>query len=75
MDVCQALPATEALQALFARAAARRAERRVFLRTLREILTRRRATLEPLLLLRRERRRAAREAQSSDPSYILDTEP
>ena len=73
MDVCQALPVTEALQALFARAAARRAERGVFLRTLHEILTRR-ATLEPLLLLRRERRRAAREAQSSDPSYILDME-
>ena len=75
MDICRPLPASEALQALFARAAARRAERGVFLRTLREILTRC-AALEPLLLLRRERRRAARAgAQSSDPSYILDAEP
>jgi hypothetical protein len=54
-------PARERLQALFARAAARRAERRVFVQTLREILARR-LTLEPMLLLRIDRRRTPREA-------------
>jgi hypothetical protein len=73
MDVCRALTARDALQALFARAAARRAERRVFLRTLREILTRR-TTSEPLLRLRRERRRASRETSTSDLAWILDAD-
>jgi hypothetical protein len=54
-------PPLETLQALFARAAARRAERSVFVQTLREILTRR-LTLEPMLLLRIDRRRTPREA-------------
>jgi hypothetical protein len=52
---------TEALQALFARAAARRAERRVFLQTIRTIL-RERLIAEPLLLLRPERRLRPRDA-------------
>ena len=71
MDVCRPLPARTALQVLFARAAVRRAERGVFLRTLREILTRC-AALEPLLLLRRERRRASRETSTPDPAWIFD---
>ena len=70
MDVCRPLPARTALQVLFARAAVRRAERGVFLRTLREILTRC-AAFEPLLLLKRERaalhaRRRRRTRRGSD---------
>lgn len=49
------------LQALFARAAARRAERGVFVETVRKILTRR-VRLEPMLLLNLDRRRTPREA-------------
>jgi hypothetical protein len=51
------------LQALFARAAGRRAERRVFVATLRQILERR-LKLEPLLVVKLDRRRTPREAQS-----------
>jgi hypothetical protein len=51
----------ESLQALFARAAVRRAERRVFVATLRRILERR-LTAEPLLLVKLDRRRTPREA-------------
>jgi hypothetical protein len=51
----------ETLQALFARAAGRRAERRVFIDTLRKILDRRLA-LEPMLVLKLDRRRTPREA-------------
>jgi hypothetical protein len=54
-------PTRESLQALFARAAGRRAERRVFVDTLRRILERR-LTLEPLLVLKLDRRRTPREA-------------
>lgn len=54
-------PTRESLQALFARAAGRRAERRVFVETLRRILERR-LTLEPLLVLKLDRRRTPREA-------------
>jgi cob(I)alamin adenosyltransferase len=54
-------PTRESLQALFARAAARRAERRVFVATLRRILERR-LTVVPLLLLKLDRRRTPREA-------------
>jgi hypothetical protein len=50
-----------ALQAVFARAAARRAERRVFLQTLRTIL-RTRLIDEPAELLRPERRLRPRDA-------------
>jgi hypothetical protein len=49
----------EALQALFARAAARRAERRVFVETLRDVV--RRATPEPLRLCKVDLRRTPRE--------------
>jgi len=51
----------EALQALFARAAARRAERRVFLQTLRTIL-REHLIPEPQLLLSLDRRLSPRDA-------------
>jgi len=61
MGPSRSSPTRKALQALFARAAARRAERRVFVQTLRRILNRR-VTLEPMLLLRLDRRRAPREA-------------
>jgi hypothetical protein len=54
-------PTKAALQALFARAAARRAERRVFLQTLRAIL-RTRLIDEPVELLRLERRLKPRDA-------------
>jgi len=54
-------PTKAALQALFARAAARRAERRVFLETLRAIL-RARLIDEPGELLRLERRLRPRDA-------------
>jgi hypothetical protein len=50
------------LQELFARASARRAERRRFVQTLREILEQRLVT-QPLLLLRIDRRRIPRDAQ------------
>jgi hypothetical protein len=49
------------LQELFARASARRAERRRFIQTLREIVERR-LLAEPLLLLRIDRRRVPRDA-------------
>ena len=67
MVVCRTLPAWDTLQALFARAAARRSERIVFVRTLREILTRR-VSFEPMLL-RRDRRRTEREASTSDAAW------
>jgi hypothetical protein len=51
-----------ALQELFARASARRAERRRFIQTLREIVERR-LVVQPLLLLKIERRRVPRDAQ------------
>jgi hypothetical protein len=54
-------PTRESLQTLFARAASRRAERRVFVDTLRRILERR-LTFEPLLVLKLDRRRTPREA-------------
>jgi len=50
----------QTLQAIFARAAARRANRRVFIETLREVLSRR--LMQPMLLIREDRRRAPREA-------------
>jgi len=68
MVLCRTLPTGQALQALFARAAVRRAERGVFLRTLREILTRR-VTFEPLLLQRREQR-PVHERASHDVSTV-----
>jgi hypothetical protein len=49
------------LQGEFARALGRRAERRVFVDTLRRIATRL-GTLEPLVVLQTERRRVPREA-------------
>jgi hypothetical protein len=49
------------LQELFARASARRAERRRFIQTLREIVERR-LVAEPLLLLKVDRRRVPRDA-------------
>ena len=52
----------KALQELFARASARRAERRRFIQTLREILERR-FDQQPLLLLKIDRRRVPRDAQ------------
>jgi len=52
----------QVLQELFARASARRAERRRFVQTLREILERRLVS-QPLLLLRIDRRRVPRDAQ------------
>jgi hypothetical protein len=51
----------DALQALFARAAARRAERRLFVQTLRKIL-RKLLIAEPLVLLSPERRLTPRDA-------------
>jgi hypothetical protein len=51
---------TEALQELFVRASARRAERRLFDETLRKILEQR-LLAQPLLLLRIDRRLVARE--------------
>jgi hypothetical protein len=56
----------KALQELFARASARRAERRRFIQTLREIVERRLAA-QPLLLLRIDRRRVPRDAQPIRP--------
>ena len=57
----RSFPTRESLQALFARAAARRAERRIFVATLRRILERR-LTVEPVLLVKLDRRRTPREA-------------
>jgi len=50
----------QTLQAIFARAAARRANRRAFIETLREILSRR--LTQPMLLIKEDRRRTPREA-------------
>ena len=50
----------EELQAIFARASVRRTERRVFIETMRRIIALR-ARLEPLLVLRPERRLVPRE--------------
>ena len=58
MTVSGASSTRQTLQAIFARAAARRAERRVFIETLREILTRRLA--QPMLLVKEDRRRTPR---------------
>jgi hypothetical protein len=56
----------KALQELFARASARRAERRRFIQALREILERR-LEQQPLLLLRIDRRSVPRDAQPLSP--------
>jgi hypothetical protein len=73
MEFVRTLPTRRALQALFARAAARRAERSVFVRTLREILSRR-MTLGSVLLLKQDRRRTPRDTAHADPSWVLDTD-
>ena len=54
-------PTRKALQELFVRASARRAERRRFVKVLRQILEYR-TSLCPILLLRLDRRLAPREA-------------
>ena len=59
MTVPGASSTRRTLQRIFARAAARRAERRVFIETLREILTRHLSA--PMLLIRDDRRRTPRE--------------
>jgi len=59
MTASGASPTRRTLQAIFARAAARRAERRAFVETLREILTRRLAP--PMLLIKEDRRRTPRD--------------
>ena len=56
----QSTPSRKALQELFVRASARRAERRRFVETLRKILEQR-LLAQPLLLLRIERRLVTRE--------------
>ena len=56
----QSTPSLEALQELFVRASARRAERRRFVETLRKILEQR-LLAQPLLLLGIDRRLVARE--------------
>ena len=63
------LPNRQALQAIFARASARSAERRAFVRTLREILDHR-LTLEPMLLLKQDRRQSPREESPADPDWV-----
>ena len=73
MEFVRTLPTRQDLQALFARAAARRAERSVFVRTLRDVLSRR-GTLESTLLMKQDRRRTPRDAAHADPSWALDTD-
>ena len=73
MEFVRTLATRRALQALFARASARRAERSVFVRTLREILSHR-VALEPMLLLKQDRRRRPRDGAHADPDWVLDTD-